>query len=92
MEGTYPDASGKQQTRVSQVFLEDQEISLANDLTGLVKITKKIVFKVPKYEVWQQAQIKVLLKVGIIKGSVSKPTNISTRNVFAVDSKMLPYK
>lgn len=92
LEGTYPDASGKQQNKVSHVFLEGQEINLANGLTGLVKITEKITFKVPKYEVWQQAKIKVSLKVGIIKGTVSKPANISTRNVFAVDSKMLPYK
>ena len=48
--------------------------------------------KIPKYENWLKAEGKVSLKVGIVKEHISKPKSVSTRNIFAIDTKLLVYR
>ncbi len=92
LEHTVTDSTGNKLKKVSGEFLEDGDIILGSGLTGLIKSTKNISFKIPMYENWLKEGSKVLLHAGIVKGHVKKPRSTTSGNIIASDTKSLSYR
>jgi hypothetical protein len=91
LSSKYTTPEGKQQRRVSSIFLEGGKIQVGSGLTGVVQEDIPIQVKVPNYPDWIEHTSKATLHVALVKDWVKSPSQAKNNAVLASDKRELIY-
>jgi hypothetical protein len=91
LAANYSLPNGEKKNEISANFINEQEIKIADGLSGFFKKEISVTAIIPNIVSWLEQTSKIKLKVAILSKEIKKPSQILPKNILCQDQRELLY-